>query len=296
MKSRYESCRLERAARLLDSHADYQVIRRVPAPFPRMEGNRPPDDTMCVALVDVETTSLDPASGEIIELAIELVWVSQEGEVEAQLGPWSWLNDPGEPLTPEICTITGLCDDDLRGQAIDDRKVRALLARADWLCAHNARFDVQWIDRRYPEFTDKPWACSCSEIEWAELGFEGRSQSFLLAQHGLFGRAHRAGDDVWSLLQLLQQRRPDPDTGQVRSHFARLMEHAAQPSVKLSASGAPYAAKDELKARGYRWDARERVWSKLFDLADIAQEEAWFRIKALPQPTTRTVTAVERHR
>ena len=296
MKSRYESCRLERAARLLDSHDDYQVVRRVPAPFPRMDGNRPPDDTMCVALVNVETTSLDPATGEIIELAIELVWVSQNGEVEAQLGPWSWLNDPGVPLTPEICTITGLRDDDLRGQVIDDRKVRALLGRADWLCAHNARFDVQWIDRRYPEFADKPWACSCSEIEWADLGFEGRSQSFLLAQHGLFGRAHRAGDDVWSLLQLLQQCRPDPDSGQVRSHFARLIEHAAQPSIRLSATRAPFAAKDELKARGYRWDARERVWVKLFDLGDVAAEEAWFRRKALPEPTTRYVTAVERHR
>ena len=82
----------------------------------------------------------------------------------------------------------------------------------------------------------------------------------------------------------------------MRSHFARLIERAAQPSVKLSAHGAPYAAKDELKARGYRWNPRERVWSKLLYLSDVAQEEAWFWEKALPQPTSQTVTAVERHR
>lgn len=82
----------------------------------------------------------------------------------------------------------------------------------------------------------------------------------------------------------------------MRSHFARLIEHAAQPSIRLSATRAPFAAKDELKARGYRWDARERVWVKLFDLGDVAEEEAWFRKKALPEPTTRYVTAVERHR
>ena len=285
------SAPLERLAR----SDDYRVLRRLPAPFQQMDGNRPPDGATCVALLDVETTSLDAASGEIIELAIVLAWLSKEGEVLAHLGPWSWLNDPHQELTPEIMQLTGLSDEDLCGQAIDDDKVRALLDRADWVAAHNAGFDVQWIDRRYPELRDKPWACSCREIDWPALGLEGRSQPFLLMQHGWFSNAHRAGDDVWSLLQLLQEQRPDP-SGEMQSHFARLLECAAQPSVRVSAHGAPFAAKDALKARGYSWNAQLRVWAKLCAIDEATEEEGWFRQEALPAPRTETVSAVERHR
>lgn len=286
---------LERAARMLENSADFRVLRRIPEPFQHMEGNAPPD-AQCVAIVDVETTGLSLADDEVIELAILLAWVGANGEVLAHLGPWSWLADPGKPLPPGIVRLTGLCDADLAGQAIDLDHVKILLDRADIVCAHNANFDIAWFDQLLPELADKPWACSVREIDWPALGFEGRSQSFLLSQHGWFSPAHRASADVWSLLWLLMQKWADPDHRYLRSHFARLIESSAHPSVLISAQGAPFAAKDELKVRGYKWNALERVWQKQLKLDDVAEELTWFRSKVLPEPVLRRLSAVDRYR
>ncbi len=295
MQFKSSNQKLERAARTLEASGDYRVFRKIPEPFSRMDAGTPPDAT-CVAVVDVETTGLSLADDELIELAILLAWVSPDGEVLAHLGPWSWRNDPGIPLSPQIRKLTGLCDNDLANQAIDDEKVLVLLDRADLVAAHNSNFDIGWFDQRYPQLADKPWACSMAEIEWAQLGCDGRGQSALLNQHGWFANAHRAGDDVWSLLWLLKQKRSDPDGENVRSHFARLLESAEQPSMLISATGAPFAAKDELRGRGYRWNVVERVWQKQVRLDEASSEMAWFQEKLLPAPTTKTVTAAERYR
>src|SRR5690606_26525855 len=36
--------------------------------------------------------------------------------------------------------------------------------------------DLAWIEQRYPKLKGRAWACSCSEIDWLKLGYEGRSQ------------------------------------------------------------------------------------------------------------------------
>ena len=286
---------IERAARMLEDSTDFRVLRRIPKPFQLMDGNAPPD-AQCVAIVDVETTGLSLADDEVIELAILLAWVSADGEVLAHLGPWSWLADPGRFLSPEIVRLTGLCDADLSGQSIDPDHVKILLDRADLVVAHNANFDIAWFDQLLPELADKPWACSVREIDWPAMGFEGRSQSHLLCQHGWFSEAHRAGADVWSLLWLLSQKRDGSDCDESRSHFARLLESAAAPSIQISAHGSPYGAKDDLKARGFRWNTLERVWQKQVRLDDMAQELAWFRSNLLPEPVRKTLTAANRYR
>ena len=42
--------------------------------------------------------------------------------------------------------------------------------------------------------------------------------------------------------------------------LAQLLDAAGQIHHRLQATGAPFEAKDVLKARGYRWDAPQRVW------------------------------------
>ncbi|TIX50496.1 3'-5' exonuclease [Alteraurantiacibacter aquimixticola] len=285
----------EKLARQLEREPRYRVLRAVPAAQFAMPPGPPPEGR-CIALVDVETTGLDVDEHKLIELAILPAWVDGDGEVIAHYKPISWLEDPHEPLDLKIRQLTGLVDHDLQGKSIDDNLACALLERADLLIAHNASFDRKWIDRRYPSLSSKAWACSASEIDWLGLGFDGRAQQHLLAQHGWFANAHRAGDDVWSLMHLLRQERPVPGSGEQRSHLARLIEASSRPTELVEAVGAPFAKKDRLKARGYRWNARGRVWSTELDPGDLAAERAWFVHQGLPPFVTKQLTACERHR
>ena len=304
----------ETLAEQLTLDPDFRVLRALPKPFASMPANGAPPDGRCIGIVDLETTSLSPELGAIIELAVKLVFVDDDGQLLGHFPIYSWLSDPGHPLDPVIRRLTGLTDADLAGRAIDDEAVARILDRADLLVAHNARFDLQWIERRWPALKGRAWACSCNEIDWSALGFEGRSQHHLLLQHCAFSKAHRAAADVWSLFWLLLQSKPDPDPelevdyganaacestgGRVRTHLQRLLEASDRPSVMVDAVYAPFDSKEKLRARGYRWDARllRRVWWKELPSEAVEFEQAWFARNGLPQPQLTTITARERHR
>jgi DNA polymerase-3 subunit epsilon len=63
-----------------------------------------------------------------------------------------------------------------------------------------------------------------------------------------------------------------------RNGLMQLVQAARQPSFRLQATGAPFEAKDALKARNYRWDATARVWSiQLKDEAALLSEGQWLK-------------------
>jgi len=225
----------EALATQLETQDDYRLLRRIPKPFPSMPHMGPVPDGKCIAIVDTETTGLSAANDVIIELAIMLCFVDEDGEVVGHLGPFSWLQDPGRELDPRITMVTGLAEQHLQGQKINDKFAFGLLDRADLIVAHNAAFDLGFIERRYPDLGGRAWACSCNEIDWLRLGYEGRSQSALLAHVGSFSDAHRAAADVWALFWLLHHRQRDPGGGPVRTHLQRLIEAASRPSVIVQA-------------------------------------------------------------
>ncbi|WP_084191206.1 exonuclease domain-containing protein [Sphingobium indicum] len=141
--------------------------------------------------VDVETTGLDRETDRIIELAVQRFRFDALGHV-IQVGvPRVWREDPGIELDPRITKLTGLAADDLAGQVIDEAAAVESLSSADIIVAHNAAFDRPFIDRRLPAIAGKPWACSMAELDWLELGFDGRALAHLVSQCGWFyPRAH----------------------------------------------------------------------------------------------------------
>jgi DNA polymerase-3 subunit epsilon len=286
----------EALAQDLQSHDGYRVLRRVPAPYCSMPHMGPMPDGRCIAIVDTETTGLDARSDTIIELAIMLCFVDEEGELIGHFGPFSWLQDPQRVLDPRITLVTGLAAQHLQGQRIDDAFAAGLLDRADLIVAHNAAFDAAFIERRYPHLAGGAWACSCSELDWLVLGYDGRSQSALLAQAGWFSDAHRAAADVWALFWLLQHRQRDPGGSKVRTHLARLIEASDAETVMVQAERAPFSKKEMLRARGYRWNAHGPFWQIELSPSQVEAEQAWGYRGGLPAMTTRPVTACERHR
>src|ERR1700751_4543912 len=94
---------LEQMARSLVESGDYRVTSRLE---PQAEYH-PPDTSpkLGAAVVDVETTGINPERDKIIELGICLCeYDRQSGRIYKVLGSWEWFEDPGFPVAPEITT------------------------------------------------------------------------------------------------------------------------------------------------------------------------------------------------
>jgi DNA polymerase III epsilon subunit family exonuclease len=94
-------------------------------------------------VVDLETTGLRPGTARICEIGAVRV---RELELEEE---FQLLVDPGVPIGPTISALTGLHDSELRGQPHPGIAVRRFLEFAGdaVLVAHNARFDLSFLDR-----------------------------------------------------------------------------------------------------------------------------------------------------
>lgn len=265
---------LEGIARTLTASGWYRVARRFQ---PRLRYAEYDGSATKTALyVDVETTGLDCASDAIIEFAaVPFRYGVEDGEIYDVGEGVSFLEDPGCPIPDAITELTGITDEMVRGQRIDDACVVALLADASLIVAHNASFDRPFIERRLPSFSAKPWACSCKEVPWREHGCSGTKLEYiLLTMAGEFFDAHRAIDDCRVGIHVLASRGP---TGALP--FAQLLESARRPTCRIWAVGSPFECRERLKSSGYRWnygnDSRPKAWYTDVSESDLEREVAW---------------------
>lgn len=262
------------ALALLDAHPDYRVLRSLP-PAETLVSSLPPVMPLRVAaVVDVEATGLFAGLDEVIELAVQRVRFDALGRIVELGAPRSWLQQPVDPLTPEITAITGLTDEMLNGRQIDIEAATSLIASADVVIAHNAAFDRPFVELLLPDVHGAAWACSMCEVDWRAHGFEGRALSHLVYQGGASGYffgGHRAATDVLALLHLLGH--PTGDGG--ATILGKLVATAETASVKVMAVGAAFDRKNALKRRGYRWDANRQHWWKTVAAADEGRERTF---------------------
>jgi len=262
--------KIEEIVPLVEASDAFRVLRRVDLPEGVIESSDELATSSVAAVLDVETTGLDHDADSIIELAIRRIRFDQSGRVLKIDRSYSWLEDPGRNVGPEITRITGLTDEELAGQVLDEGRAASLLASAAVIISHNAAFDRPFVEDRLPAVRGLPWACSCRQVPWEAFGFEGRSLGWLLAQGGLFHQGHRASSDVDALVALLMQ-----ELGDQRTVLAALMEAAQKPAWIVAAVGAHFDVKDRLKIRGYRWDSSEKYWWREVTDDDLAEERSW---------------------
>lgn len=246
----------EGLASLVDRHPDFRVLRRLEP----LAGPLLPDahhlSVVAGCAVDVETTGLDHRCDAVIELAMQRFRADESGRI-VDVGPsFRWLADPGRPIPDEIVALTGIDGDAVRGRRICDAEATCLILDADFVVAHNAGFDRPFVEARLPHAAGRPWICSMRDVDWRARGFEGRTLSHLLSQIGWFYDAHRADVDVAALIRLLAHA-PDRTSPTVLSEAVAT---GGRPTWLIEAVGAPFAAKNLLKRRGYRWDAAGRHW------------------------------------
>lgn len=255
----------------LEEHGEYRVLRRVQVQ-PTLTAV-PVENTSVAAIVDVETTGLLRAEDSIIELSVRRVRFDREGKITKVDHAYSWLEAPPLPLSPDIIRLTGLTDEQLAGRTIDEEHASTLLRSADVIIAHNAAFDRPFVEARLPQTQGMPWACSCNDIDWRRLGFEGKGLGWLLAQSGWFHAGHRAQADVDATITLLRHELPDG-----RTSLRVLIEAASQDGWIVRAAGASFDVKERLRERGYCWDAAAAVWCREVTDAELAAEKDWLQL------------------
>lgn len=260
---------LEAMARTLEASGTYRVLRRLAPPI--TVDSPPCQVTRQGLVVDVETTGLDAARHEIIELAMVPFIYGLDGQIYAVGEPFHGLRQPAEPIPAEITSITGITDEMVAGHSIDPAAVGSFAAGAALVIAHNAAFDRRFLERFCETFTTKAWACSMSQVDWADEGHEGTKLAYLAASAGFFYERHRATNDCLAAVALLGA--PLPRSG--RFALAQLLERARQPTWRVWAENSPFDLKDVLKARGYRWNGEgsgaPRAW--FIDVTDAARAD-----------------------
>lgn len=263
----------EAMAEVLDGHPDYRVLRRLK---PRREfGHKRQGEIAKVLILDTETTGLDSSRDRIIELALILVDVDQATGLPLQVQEvFDELEDPGRPIPAEATRVTGITDAMVAGKRLDEARIAELMKGVDLVIAHNARFDRGFVEARLPAFAQLPWACSVAEIDWQAQGRGSAKLEFLAHELGFFYDAHRAEMDCHALLAVLAA--PLPNTGE--TGLARLLAAAQATSYRVQATGSPFASKDALRARGYRWDAERKVWhTQVGNPAALDAECEWLK-------------------
>jgi DNA polymerase-3 subunit epsilon len=156
-------------------------------------------------VVDLETTGLSPRNARICEIGAQRVrHLALEDSYET-------LVDPGMPLPAAVASLTGIRPQELPGSPSAGAAVRRLAAFAGdaALVAHNARFDVAFLDRELERLTGRRVAGPVVDTMWlARRLLEGRTRRVgLAALAHFFGvptePCHRALPDARATAEIL---------------------------------------------------------------------------------------------
>ncbi len=154
---------------------------------------------------DLETTGLSAARDRICEIGAVRIRALEVAET------FETLVRPGVTLPPTISRLTGLHDLELRAAPRPELAVRRFLAFAGDapLAAHNARFDVGFLDRSVERLTGRRVAAPVVDTVWlARRLLQRRSERFSLQQLAhFFGTScepcHRALPDAIATAEIL---------------------------------------------------------------------------------------------
>lgn len=218
-----------------------------------------------IAILDTETTSLDPATGHVVELALGLWSVEHRSLVRCR----SWLiSAPAEEVekTRHVHGIPGAlvasCGVPFEHVA---EMVHAIVSKeATAILAYNAAFDRAWMP--YAVQNVAPWVCACDDIAWPKAS---ASKSLLAVAHAhgvQIGTLHRATDDVLLVARLLER------SAELGHDIDAMLAKAMRPKVlvEVAERGFDEARNALCKAHAFRWDAPTKSWRRSIARDDLA--------------------------
>jgi DNA polymerase III epsilon subunit family exonuclease len=156
-------------------------------------------------VVDLETTGLSPRTSRICEIGAQRVRALELADA------FETLVDPGVPLPHAVAALTGIQPRALRGAPRSELAVRRLVAFAGdaAIVAHNARFDLAFLDREVERLTGRRIAAPVVDTVWLArrlLGERTRKVGLAALAH-FFGvptaPCHRALPDARATAEIL---------------------------------------------------------------------------------------------
>jgi DNA polymerase-3 subunit epsilon len=205
-----------------------------------------------ILIVDVETTGLDPAKDQIIELA----WARWSVEYRCLMDCGSELffadANPAEK-------VNGIPAGILR-----DTGAGSPGFGYDAIVAHNAVFDRPFFDSLDRDMQPAPWICTLEDMKWMRETPSRSLTSIALAHGCAVVAAHRAINDVLLISRLFESI-PDID-----ARLDAALAHSLLPKAWLVAC-VPFELKDEAKDRDFHWDAARKEWRRYMAIADAAE-------------------------
>lgn len=237
-----------------------------------------------IAIVDVETTGLDPATDRVIEIAVQLT--SEDfSEVFGSCNYLMW--DASYPkLTPEIQELTGITEDLLLQQGKPPSEVMPIindmLSSVDAVVAYNEQFDSKFITKEILEVvgltSQRQWLCAMMDHK-PNYKLKSWKLMHVALDHGVPvdpSKLHRAIADVELTRQMLVASKGTAQT---------LQEYRLSPWVYLKAKvKKPWedngVSTQSAKDHGFAWekakgDSRifEKMWVKRIKEIDLKQQK-----------------------
>jgi len=235
--------------------------------------------TSIIAIVDLETTTLTPETGQVLEVACALWSIKHSSLITAQ----SWLVAASSNEAEEINGIpVGLLSMGEPWADVEEEVYHQALG-ASCVVAHNASFDRSWFK---PNMQALPWVCTMDDVKWPKK--TGRSLAALALGHGVgMVDAHRALPDVLTLVRVFDR------VAEMGHDVDAMITRAMRPKVLVRAL-VSFAHKDLAKEMGFRWFPEEKEWRKRV----FEEERATFKFETRevvvePDPTLYGAEPVE---
>ncbi len=217
------------------------------------------------AILDTETSGLNPAVDRTLEIAVMLFHVKHAQPVASFS---SLIQGPAENAAESVNGIPAAMFPEAREADRVWSAVRWIIEPAQVVIAHHAAFDKQFV----PDL-GKPWACSENDFAWPGRA-RGGSLAHLALSLGLgVASAHRAMCDVDTLARIFTR------IAEMGHDLEPMIVRAMRPKVRCI-SLAPFEQKDIVKAAGFRWEQDKKIWWRDMPLEDTNELPFKVRVQA----------------
>jgi DNA polymerase-3 subunit epsilon len=224
-------------------------------------------------IVDLETTGLNPEIDQPIELGAILYSVEHHCTLQQVSTVLPVLENAAESINRISAVACQALSEELIQQGYE--LFYGMLAAADYVVAHNAAFDSQWLNRfeRFSNLYQKPWLCTYDDFIWPE-NTKPTSLVTTALNHGIgVSHAHRALTDC-QLIAALFDRVEYHQPGKLQALVTQAIHRASEPQFYVIAH-VDIDDRQLAKKRGFRWcQYLDRKWVKKMRCSDYEAEKS----------------------